>query len=384
MIDRLKELMTASSFARQADSFELDNDNGESSTEEESEGSVVADGDARGTDLESQARKKKKKAKAKPSKRDLVVKAQRKAENEISAAQEGLFSSLDRLRASIEQIDELVKQVERMHKEALTSVNAKQTHDLKAKIGEHKHKIGALFANSRAELKRIEAEYSDAHAKEMGVDRIARTQCYYHLVRLQEISAAWHQIEVSSRCKYDDLLRRQYLIINPEASTEDLKSLSQADFSTMSQEMFSVGHVEQRLADLKARQEEMRHIEEGLVQIQELMQQIALLVAQQGEGIDRLEDYVERTEQYVERAVRSIKKGIKQQKRNRKLKMILFILILLVAMLGLAVLGMYIPTGIIWDIVSWPFIMLWKLVTWMVAGIWAGIKWLFSSSDPPT
>lgn len=277
-----------------------------------------------------------------------------KVKSELSTCSrlEALLKDIAVLKESLPLIEQLIRHVDKLHKDSLQTVSPNQAQDLHSRLTANTTKINTMLTNARRALEDLQAKATTvAISSKDSVIRIARVQSMHLSRKLLDLVKLWHQVESSSRARARAHLERQFLIIKPEATADDLDTLAQAAMSSstssfnalLTQQSMFAPHLEagQVLAQMRAQRDEMQRIEQGLQDINQLMLQISLLVQQQGEWIDRLQEHVERTAEYAGKSARLVKRAVGKKKKGQVLKWILIVVIILVIVAVLGVLSFY-------------------------------------------
>jgi syntaxin 1B/2/3 len=136
-------------------------------------------------------------------------------------------------------------------------------------------------------------------------------------------------------------LQRQYLVVNSEATSEELEAIANGDEKMMnltSERIFSMHQkltAKKILKDMQDRQEEMVKIEKGVQELSKLILDMNFLVKRQCDLIIRIDEHIEGIEDDVENAKNQVFKGVERAKSKFLLKWILTIIIVIILFLFL-------------------------------------------------
>ncbi|ROV93767.1 hypothetical protein VSDG_07007 [Cytospora chrysosperma] len=155
------------------------------------------------------------------------------------------------------------------------------------------------------------------------------------------------QEEQQYRDRYRDQIARQYRIVNPEATEEEVREAADTDwgnegvFQTALRSNRS-GQASAVLGNVRARHNELLQIEQSITELAGLFQDLDTLVVQQEAVVERAEEQTEQTNQHLQEGNKQVDVGIKHARRARKLKwwcaFVVFIIILAIALgVGLGV-----------------------------------------------
>ncbi|KAK0639863.1 t-SNARE [Cercophora newfieldiana] len=155
---------------------------------------------------------------------------------------------------------------------------------------------------------------------------------------------------LTERQRYESLCRdqiaRQYRIVNPNATEEEVRSAADRDLgedgvfqTALRTNNARTGQASAVLGAVRARQNEMHKVEQSLVELGQLFQDLNTLVVQDGVVIARIEEQTAQAEDNINKGVEEIVVARDKAAHRRKLKWILFgvivaiILIVVVAFL---------------------------------------------------
>ncbi|KAK3326386.1 t-SNARE [Apodospora peruviana] len=156
------------------------------------------------------------------------------------------------------------------------------------------------------------------------------------------------QEEQQYKERYREQIARQYRIVNPEATEDEVRQAADADwgnegiFQTALRSNRS-GQASAVLGNVRARHNELQKIEQSIIELAGLFQDLESLIIQQGAVIERAEEQTEQTNVNLDKGNEEVSKGIEHARRRRRLKwwcaLVVFLIILAIA-LGVG-LGIY-------------------------------------------
>lgn len=156
----------------------------------------------------------------------------------------------------------------------------------------------------------------------------------------------YQQTEKVYRERYRDQIKRQYLIVNPEATPEDVNRIADEEwgqegiFQTALKENRSA-HANSVLGAVRARHNDIQRIEKTMIELSELFQQLNEQVVYQEPQVQQAEQQTEVVIDQGKQAHIELDKGIEHiRRRNRLRRWTLFVFILIICIIAL-VLGLY-------------------------------------------
>lgn len=148
------------------------------------------------------------------------------------------------------------------------------------------------------------------------------------------------------RQRYREALARQYKIVNPEASEEEVEQASNADWGD--EGVFQTALKTNRSAAaysvlnaVRSRHNEIQRIERTLFELATLFQEMSEMVMVQGEQIAHIDSQAQGVQQDTEQANREIAKAVVSARRRQKLKWWLVGVIVAIIVVLALVLGLY-------------------------------------------
>ncbi|KAL3953213.1 hypothetical protein ACCO45_013156 [Purpureocillium lilacinum] len=145
----------------------------------------------------------------------------------------------------------------------------------------------------------------------------------------------YHSIERDYEQKYREQIARQYRIVNPDATEQEVQEASQADWGN--EGVFQTAlrtnrtaHASSLLGNVRARHNELTQIENTLAQLSELYVRLAETVETQEAPIQTAEDNAQKTVENIEQGNEQVKRASDHARRARKLKWWCFFIVCLI------------------------------------------------------
>ncbi|KAF2972506.1 hypothetical protein GQX73_g1060 [Xylaria multiplex] len=150
---------------------------------------------------------------------------------------------------------------------------------------------------------------------------------------------SYQEEESSFRARYRDQIARQYRIVNPEASEDEVRQATEADWGNEGVFQTALrtnrtGQASSVLGAVRARHNELQNIEKTLMELATLFRDLAVLVDQQEPLVAQAEQNAENTVKHIDMGNQQVKKGIISARNARKWKwycLLITILIIAVA-----------------------------------------------------
>ncbi|KAF8628418.1 hypothetical protein AX15_003940 [Amanita polypyramis BW_CC] len=161
----------------------------------------------------------------------------------------------------------------------------------------------------------------------------------------------YQTVEQQYRTKYKQRMERQFKIVKPEATPEEIRAVVNDDqggqiFSQALMNSNRYGESRRAYHEVQERHEDIKRIERTLAELAQLFNDMSLVVEQQDEVINVIETQAAAAEKDVETGLQYTEKAVDSARSARKKRWICFwITLILVAILAL-ILGLAIYKGV--------------------------------------
>jgi len=234
--------------------------------------------------------------------------------------EEEFFRTVEDIKAKLSTSVALAKEIETCHKQAITAIDPTATQKLSQIIQQKTETATALLATIRTALSSTLQPLSTPNP---------HFQSQYKVLakKFMDTIKDFETMQTSYRAKYRKQIQRQYLIINPQATEEELECVS-IDPQTMQHQLFAMASRHSALQALQAMQQrhaEMEIIEKSVEELARLFEDMAFIVKQQGEMIMRVEQHVDQLAADVEKGKTYVSKGLRLAQKMQRYKWLVII-----------------------------------------------------------
>lgn len=145
--------------------------------------------------------------------------------------------------------------------------------------------------------------------------------------RIRKAINHYQQVESQFRKEVQEQQRRQYLIVNPNATEQEIRQVTEAggDTQIFQQALLNAdrrGQAQSTLANVKQRHEAIQQIERTMIELQQLFQDLDAMVVQQEEPVMAIEQKAEETHTHLEAGNVHVGKAVDSARAARKKKWI--------------------------------------------------------------
>ncbi|XP_014027310.1 syntaxin-2 isoform X3 [Salmo salar] len=198
-------------------------------------------------------------------------------------------------------------------------------------------------ANSvRVKLKSMEQSLpKDDVSNRASVDfRIQKTQHTVLSRKFAEVMSQYNKTQVSFRERSKGRIQRQLEITGRVTSNEELEDmLESGNPSIFTSDIISDSQItRQALNEIVSRHQDIIRLESSIRELHAMFMDMAMLVENQGDMVNNIENNVSNAAEYIGRAKEETKKAVRYQKKSRrKLILLAFALLILLAVIALIV-----------------------------------------------
>ncbi|KAI1809666.1 t-SNARE [Poronia punctata] len=249
-------------------------------------------------------------------------------------SQQEFLGRIDFLRNEIGTLTNNVQAIASMHQRSLaeadSGVAAQQLERIVAETQ-------SLNSGIRDQLKYLA---NDANRTGDGTRSVKQRQVDTIKAQFERELRNYQEEESNFRSRYRDQIARQYRIVNPQATEDEVRQATEADWGNEGVFQTALrtnrtGQASSVLGAVRARHNELQRIEQTLMELANLFQDLAVLVEQQEAPVVQAEQNAENTKTNLDQGNVHVKKGIISARNARKWKW--YCLLLVIIIIALAV-----------------------------------------------
>ncbi|KAK7457836.1 hypothetical protein VKT23_010180 [Stygiomarasmius scandens] len=266
---------------------------------------------------------------------------------------QNFLSEITSIQSSISQLDSNIRTISTLHsrslntgtdggesKAALASTLDNLITETRSLTTSIKQRIQTLGDETKDLAKNGKVQQTDLDLRRDHLSRIRS--------RFMESIQEYQRVEQDFNSKSRERAARQYKIVKPDATPEEIKELvsngveSQGIFAEATLAS-STRYAESRTAyrEVQERQEDIKKIEKTLAELAQMYQDMSIIIQQQDESITQAENNAIEVEKNVEKGLEETEIAVKHARRARRMRIMLFwiavfIIVVLALVLGLA------------------------------------------------
>ncbi|KAF4977853.1 hypothetical protein FZEAL_5697 [Fusarium zealandicum] len=245
-----------------------------------------------------------------------------------SLSQQEFLNRVQNLRNEIKSLTTDVDYIGQLHQRTLGSTDGTANQELEQFVAQTQIRNTAIKDGIKG-LERDLAKTTDTSRTTKNTQlQSLKTFFKSELDKYQSIERDYQQ-------RYRDQIARQYRIVNPDASEQEVQEAAQADWGNEGVFQTALrtnrtGHASNVLGNVRARHSELQRIEQTLSELAILYQELATLVEQQEPVIQAAETNAQNTVENIEKGNEQVKVANDHARRRRKLKWWCALVVLLI------------------------------------------------------
>lgn len=246
------------------------------------------------------------------------------------------LSRVDGVRKQISSLTGQVSAIAAAHQRAISSPDGAASSQVENLVSQTQ----ALNTHIKDQIKYLETDAARSGGNPTKDSQIRNLKTQF-TNQLQE----YRNEEEQYKRRYQEQIARQYRIVNPDATEDEVREASEANWGD--EGVFQTALKSNRsaaatsvLGAVRARHNDIQKIEQTMLQLNQLFEDLAEQVIVQEAAVTAAQDQTQHVVEDTENANVQLTKGVEHARRARKLKWwCLFIVVLIIAILAL-VLGL--------------------------------------------
>lgn len=259
-------------------------------------------------------------------------------------SQQDFLARIQHARNDIRSLTADIQSIATLHQRALTGNDPSAQNQLEALISQ------SQLTNTRIR-DQIRSLKSDAERTTDGTRTLKIKQFDSLNDAFKEELKRYLAEEQQYKERYREQIARQYRIVNPEASDQEVRAAADQDWGNegVFQQALRTnrsGQASAVLGAVRARHNELLRIEQSIVELAQLFQDLDTLVVQQDAPIQRAEEQTEQTVTNLQEGNKQVEIATDHARRARKLKWwAVGLTLLILVIIAAAIVGWYFTAG---------------------------------------
>ncbi|KAK7205498.1 t-SNARE [Myxozyma melibiosi] len=246
------------------------------------------------------------------------------------------FAEIDDIKNANHQFDNNVAKIESLHNRSLNEIDVEQDQWNQKQIDALVAETSQLSNTLKYKVKSLEGKSRNDSTKRVQVDAVKKT--------FMDSIQRYQSVEASYGLKYKQRAERQYRIVRPDASDEEVRAAIEDESGSQifSQALLNsnrVGEARSALTEVQNRHKDIQKMERTLGELVQLFKDMEELVEVQGEDVVAVDQTTKRVEREVNKGVEETRVAVKHAKNARKKKWFCLIIVILIIVILAATLG---------------------------------------------
>lgn len=244
------------------------------------------------------------------------------------------LSKVERIQSEIDTINTTIDDIKRLSSIILLLPRANGQGV--SEVEDRKEMVSRTIMQVQSHIKEIERLVEqDINVPVDNLSTLARIQRIQHMMLVWMFAKAisdYHEVLLKHQEKCRAIVRQQMMIIDKEATSEELENLLEKDGAAVFVDNIVADTLEAQLAlaNVKARHEEILKVENSIKEIRDIFVQLAILVETQGDRINRIDFHVTKTGGYTDHGAVKLQKTRKKKRKQKKRNFICIVVLMVI------------------------------------------------------
>ncbi|KAM9995537.1 hypothetical protein ACTFIY_001734 [Dictyostelium cf. discoideum] len=255
------------------------------------------------------------------------------------------------LKTLMTSVKRSVRTIEDKYVLSLNSINVDQGSKYEDDIQQMLDGTNKSFSELKKKLDTMKINNDKFAATKTATPTEVRIRSNMHNTLTQkfvEMMREYQEIQNNYKNKYKEKIERQYKIVKPDATQEEIReAIDSGDSKKIFEETILYTHLHTQAKNaldyIQDRHNDILKLEQSIAELHQLFLDMAILVETQGELLNQIEANVESTVLNTKEGVENLAEANRQHKKSRK-KM--YILLIIVAIVLVAILAPILSTQI--------------------------------------
>ncbi|KAJ3502325.1 hypothetical protein NLJ89_g8940 [Agrocybe chaxingu] len=247
------------------------------------------------------------------------------------------FFQISSIQDTIRTLNDNVARIGDLHSRSLNNMDDVAAQRNAAQLDELVEDTSALGASLKRRVKALEAQGGSGRD-----GQIRKQQTAFVKSKFVEAIQNYQTVEQQYRTKYKQRMERQYKIVKPDATPEEIRAVvnDEQGGQIFSQALMNSRYTDSRAAyrEVQERHEDIKRIEKTLAELAQLFNDMSVLVEQQDETINVIQTQAAGVEKDTEAGLQYTDKAVTSARAARKKRWIcFFITLVLLIIIGIVV-----------------------------------------------
>ncbi|KYK58330.1 ssoi [Drechmeria coniospora] len=245
---------------------------------------------------------------------------QQQPQQRPTLSQQDFLARVGELRNDIKSLTNQIEHIGQLHQRALSGTDGRAKQELDGVVADTQMRNEGI----KNGIKSLDRDLANTSTSD-GSRNTKKTQLQSLRTFFKSELDKYQSIERDYQHKYREQIARQYRIVNPEATEEEVHQATEADWGNEGVFQTALrsnrtGHASSLLGNVRARHGELKGIEDTLYQLSQLYEQLAVLVDRDEPVVQAAESNAQTTVENIEKGNEQVKLANEHARRARRLK----------------------------------------------------------------
>ena len=259
------------------------------------------------------------------------------------------FADISDIQDTIRMIDDNINKISDLHSRSLNNMDESSAQYAEQQLQTVQHETSRLTNGVKNKIKNLEAQTK--RLPPSGDKNVRNTQIGALKNRFKETIQRYQQVEQSYRQKYRARAERQFRIVKPDATPQEVKAALDDDqggqiFSQALLNSNRHGEARGALREVQERHEDIKRIERTITELAQLFNEMSILVDEQDDALNVIQEQGAQVENDMSQGLQHTNKAVDSARKARKKRWICFwIIIILIIVIAAVVAGVVCGQG---------------------------------------
>jgi len=256
------------------------------------------------------------------------------------------FAEIENISQSLQQLKSNIGQISQLHTTVLNSAtNEERQEQAQQELSRITTETSRMTNSIKLRIKNL-SDLNDRQPNVPGKEgerNTRRMQVAVQKKKFMDLIQEYREVEAKSREKHRARMERQYKIVKPDATQEEIRYAMDTDqgsqvFANALTQSTRYADARNAYREVQERHADIQRIAETMTELQQIFNDLAALVERQDEQIQTIEASAQDVETNMQAGNQQIEKGVKSAKKARRKRVWCFwIIVLLVIALALGI-----------------------------------------------
>jgi len=257
----------------------------------------------------------------------------------------GFYDEISSIQGQIKEFNANVSRISDLHSRSLNNTDDVAAQRVEKQLDELVNETSALSNVLKRKIKNLERQGGSGRDGQIRKQQTA-------LVKSKFVEAIqnYQQVEQQYRQRYKQRLERQYKIVNPNASPDEVRAVVNDEnggqiFSQALMNSNRYGAATAAYREVQERHEDIKRIERTITELAQLFNDMSILVEQQDETINVIEATAATVEKDVESGLGYTEKAVVSARAARKKRWICFAIAMVILIIIIIIIIIEVKPG---------------------------------------